>query len=139
MITILETTKEEVKPFNDSVWRSVDMEHYGKVTDWVTREYAFKALDGDEVVGTIIGAFEAGVLHINSMLVREDQRGKGIGKMLMEKAENFGKDLGAHKAHLNTGRDWEARKFYEALGYKMVTVLPNHHFGKDFVIYEKFF
>ncbi|HVZ11755.1 MAG TPA: GNAT family N-acetyltransferase [Patescibacteria group bacterium] len=137
MIKIEPTTKEETKEFEESVWRSVDMEHYGKLTEWKTAEFAFKATDDGEIVGSIIGRFEAGVLLIGSMLVREDRRLHGIGKMLMDEAEKWGMQEGAHIIHLNTGEDWQARKFYEALGYRKVADLKNYHFHKNFVIYEK--
>ncbi len=57
----------------------------------------------------------------------------------MDKAEEFGKDLGATKTHLSTGNGWQAEGFYESLGYEQVAVLKKHHFGQDFVVYEKFF
>lgn len=137
MIKIEPTTKEDVKEFDDSIWRSADMEHYGRPTKWVTKEFTFKAMENNETVGTIRGRFEAGVLLIGSMLVRKDKRRKGIGRMLMQKAEEFGIKEGAHVIHLNTGRDWQARKFYETLGYRKIADFPNFHFHKDFVVYEK--
>jgi 16S rRNA (adenine1518-N6/adenine1519-N6)-dimethyltransferase len=70
-------------------------------------------------------------------IVAHDKKGQGIGKLLTLKAEDFGKKLGAHKVYLQTGKGWEAEKFYQKLGYKETATLLNHHFHKDFVIYEK--
>ena len=77
-------------------------------------------------------------MHINYLIVAHDKKGQGIGKLLTLKAEEFGKKLGAHKAHLITGKDWKAAKFYEKLGYKKIATLSKHHFKQDFVVYEKF-
>jgi hypothetical protein len=55
----------------------------------------------------------------------------------MERAEEFGRKLNAHKIHLITGSSWDSVKFYEALGYKKVAILPKHHFKQDFTVYEK--
>ena len=117
MIKIEPSTKGEVKKFNDSVWKNADLEHYGKITNWITKEFVFKAVEGEETVGSIIGVFEAGVLIIHSMLVKETSRGKGIGRMLMEKAEEFGKKEGAHKLAVISGVG--VRNYYRKLGFKL--------------------
>lgn len=70
-------------------------------------------------------------------MVTEDSRGKGIGRVLIEKAEGWGKKLGAHRTWLITGKDWSNRKFYEKLGFKVVANLSDFYFHKDFVIYSR--
>jgi len=136
---ISETTKKAVKQFTEKEWRGVDMEHYGKPTKWTKKGFVFKAENDGRVIGVISGNYDAGVLHIDELIVSGNIRGKGVGKALMKKAEEFGKKEKAHKVHLSTGRGWRAEKFYEQLGYKQIAILPKHHFGVDFVIYEKFF
>jgi len=138
MIKIVKTSKELVKDFNEKAWHSVDLEHYGRRVEWKERKFRFKALDGKRIVGTISGKFESWVLHIGALIVDKDERKKGIGKALMQKAEEFGARFGAHKIYLQTGKNWEERKFYESIGYKRETDLPNHYFNKDFVAYSKF-
>lgn len=137
MITVSLATREAIKDFNQVEWHGVDMEHYGKPVDWNEKEFVFKAEENGKIVGTITGKQESGILYIGGLIVAKSERGKGVGKKLLEKAEEFGKKEGAHKANLSTGKNWDATKFYEALGYKQVAILLNHHFHKDFVIYEK--
>lgn len=138
MIRVISTTKAEVKKFNKKEWHGVDIEHYGKKVEWNEKEFIFKATENGKIVGTISGEHVSGVLYIDYIIVAKDKREKGVGKTLMQKTEEFGKSLNAHKIHLITGKGWKAINFYEELGYKKIADLPHHHFKKDFVIYEKF-
>jgi|SRR3989344_1200616 len=139
MIKVIETTKDTVRDFTEKEWRGVDMEHYGKSIQWIEKLFVFKAeLDG-KIAGVVTGDVSAGVLHIDDLIVAKEARGKGVGRALMKKAEEFGVGEGAHKAHVSTGVGWQAENFYQKLGYKQVAILPKHHFDVDFVIYEKFF
>jgi GNAT superfamily N-acetyltransferase len=138
MIFILNSTKEEIKKFNEKEWHGVDIEHYGREVDWKEKEFIFKACDGEEIVGTVTGKHESGVLYVGDIIVAAGRRGEGIGKILLARAEEFGKNEGAHKSHLITGKNWESCKFYKACGYSQIAVLPCHHFKEDFVVFEKF-
>lgn len=70
-------------------------------------------------------------------MVGAAMRRKEIGQKLIKKVEDYGRRSGAHKVHLITGKDWKSEEFYKKVGYKKTAVLPNHHFHRDFVIYEK--
>lgn len=137
MLNVTKATKKEIKLFNEKEWHGVDVEHYGRPVVWKERKFIFKATENGEIVGTILGKFESGVLYISAVIVTKTKGGRGVGKVLIEKAEDFGRKFKAHKTHLVTGNGWAAEKFYEALGYKRVADLPKHYFERDFVIYEK--
>jgi len=137
MLTIQPAVQEDLHDFSIREWHTVDIEHYGKPVEWNLKEFLFKAVDEDGVVGMISGKHESGVLYIEDVLVGQNARRKGIGKKLMKHTEVYGKKLGAHKAYLITGKNWEAAKFYESLGYNKCGDLPDHHFHKDFVAYSK--
>jgi ribosomal protein S18 acetylase RimI-like enzyme len=138
MIKISKSTWKETKEFGDKEWPIANLEHYGHKVDYNQKDFIFKATEDGNIVGTIKGSHEAGVIYISYLIVAHDKKGRGIGKLLTQQAENFGKKLNSHKIYLTTGKGWEATKFYEALGYKKVADLPKHHFKKDFVVYEKF-
>jgi ribosomal protein S18 acetylase RimI-like enzyme len=139
MVIISKSTKEEIKPFNSKEWVATNVKHYGKPDNWIEEEFVFKAVENGEIVGTIYGEFAAGVLYIDDLIVTKAKRGSGIGRQLMEKAEEFGKDLKAHKSYLITWKDDEVIGFYEKLGYKKTGDFVNHYHHCDFVIYEKLF
>jgi ribosomal protein S18 acetylase RimI-like enzyme len=138
MIKIIRTSKKSVRAFNKEAWNRIDFEHFGKKVDWKEHKYRFKALNNKRIIGIISGKFESGVLHIGEIIVDEGERGKGIGKALMQKAEEFGIKMGAHKISLETGSDWKACEFYESLGFKKEADLPNHYFHINFTIYSKY-
>ena len=62
--------------------------------------------------------FDEDVGEIHEIVVAREYRGKGIGKRLMEAAENYLKSRGHKKIELWVGeRNYAAKKFYEKLGY----------------------
>ncbi|MBI4974056.1 GNAT family N-acetyltransferase [Candidatus Roizmanbacteria bacterium] len=118
-------------------WHRVDVPHYGKRIDWKEKEFRLKAVERRKIVGTVEGKHGSGVIYIDSLITVERARGKGIGTMLIKKAEEFGKKLGAHRTWLITGKDWSENIFYKKLGFVLVGTLPDFHFHKDFVVYTR--
>ncbi len=88
-----------------------------------SREAVFAA----ESDGTVVGYIHAEVyntLYFQSMInilglaVSHDHRRQGIGKALISRAENWGKELGINIVRLNSGYSRkEAHEFYRAMGY----------------------
>ena len=103
MVKINKAYKKEIEKFGVKEWHGVDIEHYGKRVNWKLKNFIFKAVENGEIVGIITGKHESGVLYIYEIIVAATQRGKGIGKALMQEATEFGKREGAHKAHLIEG------------------------------------
>lgn len=134
---ITPTTREEIEAFIIKAWAEANFGHYGKKVEWKEGKFTFKAEENGEVVGMISGKYTPGVLDVQELVVLESAQGKGIGKALLQKAEEVGRENGCHKAYLYTGKTWKAREFYEKLGYKKTGDMLNHHFHNDFVIYEK--
>ena len=81
-----------------------------------------------EVDGEVVGFVEPQVyeavyfsplVNILGLAVRESHRGMGIGKSLMEAAENWAKEIGATGVRLNSGADrTNAHAFYRNIGYE---------------------
>ena len=134
MVKISKATQKEALT---EEWRAFTHQHYGSGTRWIEKHYRFKAEENGKIVGTIDGRYEPGVLHIAALMVKEDTRGKGIGTMLINKAEEFGKKRGAHRTWLSTGVGWPSGIFYEKLGFTIMAHLPDFYFHKDFVIYTR--
>ncbi len=74
----------------------------------------------NEVVGTIgIKMEENKVAGIKRLYLKEEHRGKGWGRALLEKALLFSKEAGAEKAQLRTTeRNTQALKIYNKNGFK---------------------
>lgn len=132
-IKILSKTSKKLKDFNKREWPEANVEHFGHNEDWNTKHYILDAYDGPNLIGTLGIKIEAGVAYIGTMLVGKDQRRKGVGKQLMEKAKEIAKKNKAHKIYLQTGINWQSIYFYKKLGYKITGKLLNHYFNQDFI------
>lgn len=77
-----------------------------------------------ELVGGLTASTSYGWLLVKNLWVAETQRGKGLGRALMAKAETKARDLGCHGAWLDTSSP-DARRFYERLGYETFGQLSN--------------
>ena len=58
-------------------------------------------------------------VEITELFVEEAFRGQGVGRALMQTAENYYREMGIHDFQLFTGRDNQnAQQFYERMGYR---------------------
>ncbi len=80
--------------------------------------------DDGELIGGITASTSYGWLLIKTLWVREKHRGTGIGRVLVEKIENAGRQADCHAAWLDTS-NLEARSFYTGLGYEVFGTLEN--------------
>jgi ribosomal-protein-alanine N-acetyltransferase len=79
--------------------------------------FCINLYDDKQLTATVYGSIYYGCMHIDTIFVHENLRGKGYGKELMHKAENLARDKSCMFITITT-MDWEARSFYEKLGYK---------------------
>ena len=136
-IKISKTTKDSIKDFDDKEWEKADRVHYGNNL-WKSEKYYFKAVSDGNIVGTVSGDFESGTVYVKKLLSAEKMRSQGVGRLLLEKVEEYAKKMNAHKVWLQTGDDWKVNEFYNKMGYKITANHPKHYFKKNFVVYTKF-
>ncbi len=79
-------------------------------------------------VGGLWGMTEHGWLFTELLFIPADLRGQGIGTRVMEMAEREGISRGCHSAWLDTF-EWQARPFYERIGYECFGELPDYPVG----------
>ena len=77
---------------------------------------AFIAKDGDTFVGGITVEVFYGQLHIILLFVEEAYRKYGVGKNLMEKALNFGREMKCRQVFVET-MSFQALGFYQKMGF----------------------
>ena len=70
------------------------------------------------VLGGASGTIFYGSLYVDMLWLKEELRGKGLGKKLMMEAEKIGRERKCIFVTLNT-MDWEALSFYQKLGYEI--------------------
>ena len=77
------------------------------------------------VIGGILGHTRWGWLYIAKLWVDERARGRGLGTRLMEAAEDLARSRGCSDVSLDTF-DYQARPFYERLGYELFGTLEGY-------------
>lgn len=83
------------------------------------RTFSILVRDKDQhILGGAEGATLFGCVHVDMLWVEKSLRHQGWGKKLMLEAEKIGRERGCTFATVNT-MDWEARPFYESLGYEV--------------------
>ena len=78
-----------------------------------------------DVVGGLFGATYWDWLHVETLWIDETLRGKGYGSKLMAAAEAEALERNCKNSVLDT-TSFQARPFYERLGYKIFGVLENY-------------
>ena len=86
-----------------------------------------------EVMGGLLGTIWAGWLFIRLLWLRESVRGSGYGSKLLLAAEQHAIEKGCVNSYLDT-HSWQARPFYEKLGYEVFGTLEDYP-----VRHKKFF
>jgi PhzF family phenazine biosynthesis protein len=91
------------------------------------------ALDGDEPIGCVaLKPVREGVLELTKMAVREDLRGAGIGKQLMQAAIEDARRLGARELVLDTHSSLKnAIGLYAQFGFEHVAVVDSAYQRAD--------
>jgi GNAT superfamily N-acetyltransferase len=84
--------------------------------------------DSGKAVGGLTGAAVFDWLFIQLLHIPESLRGQGYGSKLMARAEAFAREHGCVGVWLDTF-DFQARPFYEKLGYTVFGTLEDHPLG----------
>ena len=77
----------------------------------------------EEILGGVMAEVYWEWLYIDLLWVKEELRGQGYGRRLMETVEKKARELGAKNAYLDTF-SFQAPEFYQKLGYQVFGELP---------------
>lgn len=81
-----------------------------------SQRFAFRVCDDQSrLLGGVAGMIAWDWLFIEALWVSDALRGRGVGRLLMGRAETHARAQGCHSAWLDT---FQARGFYETLGYE---------------------
>jgi GNAT superfamily N-acetyltransferase len=82
------------------------------------------------IAGGLWGATAYGWLFTQLLVVPERMRGLGLGHRLMSLAEDEAMKRGCHAAWLDTF-EFQAKAFYERIGYRCFATLPDYPKGSS--------
>jgi GNAT superfamily N-acetyltransferase len=94
-----------------------------------SRRFGMRVTDGaGALMAGLVGVISWDWLFIEALWVGDSLRGLGVGRHLMQKAEAHALMNGCHSAWLDT---FQARPFYEALGYEVFGELGQFPGGQN--------
>jgi len=94
--------------------------------------------DSGTLAAGLIGDMWGGWLHITYLWVIQALRGRGTGKQLVTAAEEQAKLNGCRGVYLETF-SFQARPFYEKLGYTVCGEIPDYPQGHTYYFLRKLF
>lgn len=122
---IVESTKEERSQLDDGlVAFNQAAVPFRQQEPFIRVDLSAKDDAGNLVGGIIAVAYCWNILYIDVLYVEAAHRGQGIGRRLLEEAEERARRMGVRLVHLDTF-DWQARGFYKSLGYEVFGVLDD--------------
>ena len=105
---------------------------------WHEQAYGFAAVDGDEQVaaGTLYVAASLG--HVERLIVAPDHRRTGLGRAILAEMADVANYYNCHKMTVMVPSGRGAQRFFEACGYSLEAVLPQHTFKLDMAMMRKY-
>lgn len=92
------------------------------------RFFVFARNGKNKITGGIRATCYWNTLHIELLWLSQECRGKGIGKFLLESAEEFAKAINCEKVFVET-TSWQAQPFYLKNGYDLMATLKDRPKG----------
>lgn len=103
--------------------RSFNVAHIGEPAEEPVQ--IFLRDDGGRVVGGLLGHIRWRWLYVAKLWIHDDHRGAGHGVALMTAAETHARARGCLGSYLDTF-EYQARPFYEKLGYSVFGTLDGY-------------
>jgi GNAT superfamily N-acetyltransferase len=125
---VLKVISELLKQFNEV--RS------GLSNDYLPLTIVLSDPDTDETIGGLVGWTSSSYLFVNLLYLPETVRGMGLGRRLMTQAEEEAVRRGCHGVWLDTF-SFQARGFYERLGYSLFGSIDNYPPGHSRFFFKK--
>ena len=105
---------------------------------WHEQRHEFAATRGETVVGALGLRIAASLAHVDAVIVAPAERRRGIGRALLDSAERLANYYNCHKMTLEAPAGLPAQTFFEACGYKLEAILPQHTWKLDVAVMRKF-
>jgi GNAT superfamily N-acetyltransferase len=137
-IEILRVQPDAVAEFYRGAEREALKTFYGFSVIWHEQTHDFVARDGERVVGAATIRICASLGHVEKVAVAEDARRHGVGRRLLDAADDLAKYYNCHKMTVLVPHRSAAQEFFEACGYREEAVLPQHTFKLDMTALRKF-
>lgn len=120
---------------HDRDWRS---ELWNFRVVWHEQIHDLAARDEAGVAGALRLRIAASLGTVAALYVLPDRRRAGIGRALLNRAEELSNYYNCHKVSASVFHDHAAQTFFAACGYVVEAVIPQHTFKLDVAMMRKF-
>lgn len=120
LITVINAAFEVEKVIIDG-----DRTNASELTDLLEKGMILIAEDGKELVGSVYIELRGDAAYFGLLAVSPDKQGKGLGRFLVEAAEDFAREEGCSQMTMRiVDQRKELPAFYEKLGYRVTSEEP---------------
>jgi GNAT superfamily N-acetyltransferase len=134
---------ETAKPGEaDAFWKVHDRDWRTELWNfrvvWHEQQHDVIARQDGELVGVLRLRIAASLGHVDALYVVPSQRRRGVGRLLVSRAEELSNYYNCHKVTVPVFHDQAAQRFFTACGYVVEAVIPQHTFKLDVALLRKF-
>lgn len=134
---IIESTKDEIDWVESQIDNFNRTQIAFKGQSEIFLNYYVKNNDAIIIAGINSCFYFEEVLCVNVLFVRDENRGEGIGSLLLKKVEEEARKKGAKLSHLHTFDFNNAKDFYLRHGYEIYGVLDDCPTGYKHYYFKK--
>ena len=106
--------------------------------NYAPNKVLLQVTDDQKLIGGLTGATNWDWLYIETLAVNAAYHGQGLGRKLIEAAEQIAIERGCYGAWVDT-YTFQSPEFYKRLGYEAFGELPNYPKGETRVFLRKEF
>lgn len=105
---------------------------------WHEQRYGFAAMDGDAMLAAAVLHVAASLGTVERLVVAPEHRRRGFGRKLLDEMADVANYYNCHKMTAMVPHGRNAQTFFEACGYGVEAVLPQHTFKLDMALMRKY-
>lgn len=105
---------------------------------WHEARYGFAVKDGEAVVAAGTLKVAASLGEVERLVVSPAHRRKGLARAIIAEMADVANYYNCHKMTVMVPHERHAQRFFEACGYGVEAVLPQHTFKLDMAMMRKY-
>jgi GNAT superfamily N-acetyltransferase len=105
---------------------------------WHEQRYGFAVMEGEAMLAAATLRVAASLGHVDRVVVAPERRRAGIGRRLLAEMADVANYYNCHKMTVMVPHLRGAQAFFEACGYGVEAVLPQHTFKLDMAVMRKY-
>ncbi len=137
-VEIVRLQPQALDPFYREHEREALRAFYEFPVIWHEQSYGFAAVDGETTLAAGTLRVAASLGQIDCLIVAPAQRRRGLGRAILNEMADVANYYNCHKMTVMVPHNRSAQKFFEACGYGVEAVLPQHTFKLDMAMMRKY-